>query len=114
MKRAILWLALLAPATLTAATGSQVIDGVLEPASYTQISSLSSAVGLGTIPSGVKLVLIQPETQSVRWRDDGTDPTASVGMLLAAGDVLVYNGSPSAIKFIETAASATLNVTFYR
>lgn len=115
MKRLLLLaLLVLSPTLLVAATGERVIDGYLEPAGFTRITSLSSAAGLGTIPTDVKLTLIQPETQSVRWRDDGTNPTASVGMLLAVGDVLVYNGNPAALKLIETTASATVNVTFYK
>lgn len=83
------------------------------PLGYTQLTTLSSAVGLGTIPANARRALIQPEAQAVRWRDDGTNPTGTVGMSLAAGDVLDYNGNLSAIKFIEAAASAKLNISFY-
>lgn len=114
MKRIVLALALLAPSLLFAADGQKVIDGYLEPAGYVQITSLSSAVGLGTIPADVKLTLIQAETQDIRWRDDGTNPTTGVGMLLADGQTLVYNGNPRALKLIETTASAVANVAYYR
>lgn len=113
MKKFILFL-LLFVTPLFASDGAKVIDGYLQPAGYVRISSLSSAVGLGTIPTGTKLILIQPETQSVRWRDDGTNPTASIGNLLAANSVLSYNGDPQAFKVIETTTSAILNVSFYR
>ena len=87
---------------------------------YQQISTLSSAVGL-TVPtvdkSGNKqqptFALIVAETQGVRWRDDGTDPTASVGMPLAAGVPLQYDGDLTRIKFIEQTASAKLNISYY-
>ena len=59
------------------------------------------------------VALIQAEDQNVRWRDDGTDPTASVGMLLEAGKDMLYTGDLGAIKFIEEAASAKLNVSYY-
>jgi hypothetical protein len=49
----------------------------------------------------------------VRWRDDGTAPTASVGMPLAVGVPLQYDGDLTNIKFIETAASAKLNISYY-
>lgn len=90
-----------------------VADGTLEPLGYQQITDLSSAVGL-TVPSGATLALIQPETKSVRWRDDGSNPTAAVGLVIEAGATLVYNGSLSALKVIETAASGKLNVSYYR
>lgn len=115
MKRlAALLLALLLPAQLLAYTGQKVVDGFLQPAGYVQITSLSSAVGLGTLPDGVTLTLIQAESKNVRWRDDGTDPTAAVGMILEAGQTLVYTGNPSEIKLIEVAASAIVNVSFYK
>lgn len=82
------------------------------PRGYVQITSLSAATGL-TVPDGAKYALIDCETQSVRWRDDGTNPTASVGQLLSPGDVLTYNGNLGAVKFIEVTASAKLNVSFY-
>ena len=79
---------------------------------YQQITSLSSAQGL-TVPTGATRALIAPLTQSVRWRDDGTNPTASVGMPVSAGTYLSYDGNLQNIKFIEITASAELNVTYY-
>jgi hypothetical protein len=86
--------------------------GTLVPKGYQQITSLSSATAL-TVPTGSKVALIQAETKDVRWRDDGTNPTASVGMIIAAGETLAYTGTLSAIKLIESAASAKLNVSYY-
>jgi hypothetical protein len=82
-----------------------VLDGRLVPAGYQQITDVSASVGL-TVPTGSVLALVQAQDQAVRWRDDGTDPTGTVGMVLSAGETLVYNGDLSAIEFIETAASA--------
>ncbi len=90
----------------------------LTPFAYQQITSLSAATAL-TVPAPTNsvpatLALIQAETQSVRWRDDGTNPTASVGMVLAAGETLPYTGDLTKLRFIETTASAKLNVSYYR
>lgn len=80
---------------------------------YLQVTSLSTAAGL-TVPSNASWALIQAQDQAVRWRDDGTNPTTSVGMYLAAGDTLTYDGTNLAnLKFIEVTASAKLNVSFY-
>lgn len=79
---------------------------------YQQITSLSSAAGL-TPPPGATMALIVAETQGVRWRDDGTNPTASVGMPIAAGAYLNYDGDFNRVKFIEQTASAKLNVSYY-
>ena len=79
---------------------------------YQQITSLSSATAL-TIPQGTTLALIVPETQNVRWRDDGTDPTASVGMPIFVGASLSYDGDLNRIRFIESTAGAKLNICYY-
>ena len=80
---------------------------------YQQITSLSTATAL-TVPAGTAFALINAQTQAVRWRDDGTDPTASVGYPLAAGSEIQYNSaSLSRLKFIEQVASATLNIVYY-
>lgn len=89
-----------------------VRDAVLEPKGYEQITDLSSAVSL-TVPTGAKVARIQTLTQAVRWRDDGTAPTGTVGMQLAAGSDLWYIGKLSAFQAIEVAGSAELNVSYY-
>lgn len=81
---------------------------------HQQITSLSSAVAFTSIPSGSDTVLIQAQTQNVRYRDDGTDPTASVGIILVALTVYEFTVAQlGRMKFIETTASAALNVAFY-
>lgn len=58
--------------------------------------------------------LIQCETNPVRWTDDGTAPTASVGNLLSVGGVLKYNGTLANIRFIRQGGSnGTLSVSYY-
>lgn len=87
---------------------------------YQQIATLTSATAL-TVPltdvNGLScrptIALITPETQGVRWRDDGTAPSASVGMPLAAGVTLQYDGDLTKIQFIEQTASAKLNISYY-
>jgi hypothetical protein len=68
----------------------------------------------GGPPEDATSALVQAESQAVRYRDDGTDPTASVGATLASGDSVVLTGDLSSYKFIEQAASAKLNITFMR
>jgi hypothetical protein len=89
------------------------------PCGYQQITSLSAATKL-TIPTTicaantVTAVRIVAEAQAVRWRDDGTAPTASVGQPLAVGVELAYEGSIANIQFIEQTSAAKLNVLFYK
>lgn len=96
------------------------VKGITTCMGYQQLSPLSSATGL-TVPTQTpdglaakaNFAVIVAETQNVRWRDDGTDPTASLGMLLVAGVPFQYDGDLSRIKFIETTASAKVNVSYY-
>lgn len=86
----------------------------MEPISYEQVTGIGAAKGLQSIPNGATLAMIQPESQNVRWRDDGVNPTTSVGMILVANDILFYSGNLADIKFIEVSATAKINVTYYR
>lgn len=81
---------------------------------YQQITTaaLASAVGL-TVPAGAQAAIIQVNTQNVRWRDDGTNPTSTVGMRLRSGSEFLYTGELSKIKFIREASGAILNVSYY-
>jgi hypothetical protein len=83
------------------------------PLGYQQITSVVAAQAL-TVPAGAQYAVICVESQSVRWRDDGTDPTASVGEILTVGQNLVYDGKLSAIKFIEVTPSAKVNISYYK
>jgi len=87
---------------------------------YQQITSLSSATYL-TVPSvdlnGLAckptIAIIIAEGAAVRWRDDNTVPTATVGMPLATGVTLQYDGDLNMIRFIEQTGTAKLNVSYY-
>ena len=67
--------------------------------------------GIATTPT---VALIIAESASVRWRDDGVAPTATVGMPLPIGTVLMYDGDLRQIRFIQQAPTATLNVSYYK
>lgn len=92
---------------------------------YQQITTLTSStaltipgggkalVGGSDTPSDVNAALIQATTQDVRWRDDGTAPTATVGMLLKADSDMWYEGDLNRLRFIEVAVGGVLNVSYY-
>lgn len=88
------------------------VEGTLIPVGYQQITALDTVQGL-TPPQGARVALVQGLSQNIRWRDDKTDPTSSVGMRLIANNDFLYVGDLVKIKFIEEAASAELNVTYY-
>lgn len=84
-----------------------------KPLGYEQISGAAAATAL-TVPEGTCRILIKCETQAIRWRDDGVDPTAAVGYPLAVGTELIYeSGQATRLKVIEQAASTVVNVVYY-
>lgn len=95
-----------------------------EPLGFQTLTVSSAAVGLtrpteaavsgATKPVNANYAYITVETNAVRWRDDGTDPTAGVGSPVAAGATLIYDGDLSTIKFIRQSADATLTIAYYR
>jgi hypothetical protein len=97
------------------------IPGQQIPMGFVQLTATGAAQTLGTIPTktlGAQTVTawyaeIQPVGNPISWRDDGTAPTATVGMSVPAGSELLYNGNPlSAFEFIATAGTL-VNVSFY-
>ena len=79
---------------------------------FQNITSLSAATAL-TPPTGAAYAVIVAETQAVRWRGDGVDPTASVGMLMQPGDILNYDGDLASLRFIEVTAGAAISVAYF-
>ena len=72
------------------------------PVGYQQLTVSSTSVSL-TVPDLANRAVIQAQGDSVRWRDDGTDPTAAIGMLLytngtVPSDLLSYDGDLESYK----------------
>ena len=91
---------------------------------YQQITPVPAATTL-TIPPGVaggtsaRMAIICVETNSVRYRDDGTAPTATVGMLIEPAGTsnpgcIKYEGPLSALIFQQVTSPATIDVSYYR
>jgi hypothetical protein len=85
---------------------------VLTPLGYQQITSLSSAAAL-TVPAGSTCAEIVVEGASIRWREDGTNPTASVGMPMTVGSSRLHTTSLAAFRAIEQSSGAVLNIHYY-
>jgi hypothetical protein len=70
--------------------------------------TISSAVTL-TKPAGATQIMIQAITKNVRFRLDGTNPTASIGFQLRAGaDPVIVYVSGTDIRVIQEEATASL------
>jgi len=95
--------------TITSCIGYQQITTGLSGSTALTVPQVDKN-GLKCMP---KMAIILAEGQAVRWRDDGTAPTASVGMPLAVGVTFVYDGDLTKIRFIEQTGGAKLNVSYY-
>lgn len=91
------------------------------PLGYAECVTLGTAKGLHqftpNVPAGAQFALVSVEAQSVRWRDDGTEPTALVGHLLPSGSYRefdVWQGVGCPLRFIEATAGARIRVTYYK
>lgn len=84
----------------------EITDGPLICRGYQQFTA-TTATSL-TVPSQSKYALIEVEA-AARWRDDGTSPTASVGMPLASGESMWYAGDLDAFEII----GGEVNVSYY-
>ena len=90
---------------------------------YTSTATVHDLTDAGSfvIPAGSRYVWLEAEVQAIRWRDDGTAPTASTGELLPPFTQQTpfeyWFGNPAdALRFlfIAAAAGALLNASFYK
>jgi hypothetical protein len=94
----------------------------LTPFAFEQITVSSVSIGFtqttayrdGGITADFAVVTV--ETNAIRSRDDGTAPTASVGIPWNVSDKFTVCGLPSikAVRFIRQTADATISVSYYR
>lgn len=87
---------------------------VLTSLGYAQFPlSMTAAVEIDP-PVGTRLMLLKVEGDAqARFRDDGVDPTATVGMPLFGGESTTYDARVNNMRVIASAAGAILNVIFY-
>lgn len=83
----------------------------------TSLASLLATAGCAAIPSWATVAYVTPEvsnTIALRWRADGTNPTASVGWPVfgysADSSILGYNAVINAVLISATGGSATVSV----
>jgi hypothetical protein len=90
---------------------------------FQQLTGMAVSTAL-TIPTSFagqtckpNAVLMQADTQAVRWRPDAVAPTAAIGMILPnaltiGAPPLYYDGDLASLRFIQAVAGAVLNVTY--
>lgn len=70
------------------------------------VSSSSVQLATGTWSNSTQTVIVQAQGADVRVRFDGTAPTASVGILMLAGDPFEWSvGRAKAARFIRSSST---------
>ena len=83
------------------------------PRGHQQLTSITTATSL-TVPPAARMCIMNCENQSVRWLDDGSAPSSTLGMLMKAADPsLIYYGWPGNIQVVAQQTGAILNVAYY-
>lgn len=67
-----------------------------------------------TIPAGAAGAEICVETAGIRYTDDGTAASSSVGIPVASGVCFQYFGQLSKLKFTAQSGSPTIDVLYYK
>lgn len=95
---------------------------ITEPANLVSLGycqlSVTTVVLVSTCSGGIPLTAtvawITPENNAIRWRDDGTAPTASVGNPVAVGAQLSYAGLLASLQIVSQTGTSTVDIAFYR
>ena len=82
----------------------------------TSLASAQTLTQIATIiPLGATFALVSAEVTDVRWRGDGVAVTANgIGQILYAGTAMWISGNLASYSFIQLAATARLNVSFFQ
>ncbi len=106
----------------TAQTGQAIFcsAALATPVSGAQYALLPTAATALTVPATAKFAWVTVENNgtysaSVNYTDDGTTPTSSVGHNICAGCSLwLPLASLAVVRVIQTAASAAIDVSYYK
>ena len=110
-----IWKALFVLLGLSVPALAQGVAYIYTPLGYQQLAAVTSATALSlTVPNASRIAQICVGATAVRYRDDGTAPTSSLGMTAAAAGCFQYSAALTAIQFISVSTTTTLDVSYYR
>lgn len=91
---------------------AQFAAGAVDSSTLVSTATFGGQPAAG-IPNGTQKLLIQCAAQAIRWRDDGTAPTAAVGYPIAVGVDFVFTGNFANLRLIAQTAGAVVNLVAY-
>ncbi len=86
------------------------------PITATIVTTTPTTAGVVDVKRAARGALVTVATDAVRVRFDATAPTAAVGHLIAAGDMLWIEGHEAikSLRLIRVTTDATVSVTLFR
>ena len=88
-----------------------------KPVGFEQLTAIgATAKGLASIPANADKAIMTVENATLRYRDDGTDPTADIGLRVFRAGTIILNSRDSIDNFkaIRTgSASSEVNCSYY-
>jgi hypothetical protein len=87
-----------------------------QPTGFEQLNTDTVVSPTPAVAAGAKGCYMSAEGQVVRWRDDGTNPTAALGLRMAITGVnpFCYHGDPGRLRFLGEAAGGKVNLSFFK
>lgn len=84
------------------------------PKGYQQLTDLTTAKVI-TAPRSANWAMVRCSGGDVRWRDDGTSPTAATGYPLLEGEELEYDAVTGldGLRFIAMNGNPEVSLTYY-
>lgn len=102
------------PLSFTAGAPYHAVDKGYAQATFNTATAAVAPGVAAAIAAGATWAVFVCETQNMRYRGDGTNPTAGVGNPLLIGEQLVWSATNlGALEFIEQVAGAVLNVNYF-
>lgn len=102
------------PVMLIGPTGGYAGTRQLFPLGFLQVPLSTTIVSeLPAPPTGTAIALLKIEGGPARYRDDGIDPTATVGMPMAVGESLVYDALMIDMRLIAQSNGSIVDVAYY-
>lgn len=97
---------------------TQFYDGgrtSFNPVGYTQSTVTTTVVTLTPPGVNIRRVIIRVSGGKVRFRDDGGDPTQSLGFPILADETMIVDSKFTDLRFIKdiSATSITLDALWY-
>lgn len=119
---AVVMLLFLGSLAVEAAPGDCTTAGVLTGFAYEEIAVSSTALGFTTATAypagavGAMLAVVSVEDDAVRYRDDGLNPTATVGQLakVNTGFLVCGENNIRRLRMIRQTTDADVHVSYYR